>query len=585
VAVSWAGPEYFPAVGGSGKQTVAIRLIGLGTKETVCRAKLGFRNLADETVGETREVELRIGQAERHALPLSTLGITDNDRAEIRAVIELEAPLSVCWPAVEVSGPYGVSGYLSGTALRMKRPADAKVSPFLDAGEGQAVRVVVYRVSGEEAPPCELKAGFRMLGGTSEGEEQIWTLAHGEGISMDYSPAGQERVLIDLRPVKEGAGRGCIASAQLFERKTGATLKVVPIALPQTPEGLLLPAPPDTPEEPQPEEPPTAARPVGQIVEIQSPFGLPPLRIPDDNPPTAETIALGRKLFYDTILSLDGTIACASCHDPAAGFSDPRRLSLGVNGAEGERNSMSVLNAAFSPEVFWEGRSLGLEAQARMPVTGGKEFAHSLEGVERRLNSDPSYTRLFEEAWGPGPITYDMAAKSLATFQRTLLSGNSPVDRFLFGGDRNALNEPAQRALGGFQAICSQCHMMESTRWATFGNERFFNTGVAAVGYNSLIDQGRWKVTGQEFDRGAFRPPSLRNIELTAPYMHDGSSPTIADVALFYSAGGRDNAWLSPILRSIGPAPPGVTPDFEGIASFVRALTGEMPENAGPPEQ
>jgi cytochrome c peroxidase len=465
----------------------------------------------------------------------------------------------------------------------MKRPDDAKTSPFLDAGVEETVRVILYRVDREKAPSCSVKAGFRRLDGSRHSDEHVWTLAPGEARSIDYAPSTQERVLIDLRPVEEGSAVGCLASAQVFNRRTAATFKIVPIALPRSPGLLDLPPGPDAPEESHPEEAQSSSRPIGRVVEIRSPLGLPPLPIPENNPPTAETIALGRRLFYDTVLSADGTIACASCHDPAAGFSDPRPLSVGVNGAVVERNSMSILNAAFSPEVFWEGRSSGLEAQARMPVTGAQEFAHSLEGVERRLRWDSNYVRWFEDAWGAGPITYDMIAKSIATFERTLLSGNSPVDRYLFAGDRNALSAPALRAFAGFQAICSQCHLIEVPgKSATFGNEKYFNTGVAAVGFETLKDQGRWKVTAHEPDRGAFRPPSLRNMELTAPYMHDGSLGSPAAVAIFYGGGGRWNAWLSPTTPP--PAPPGVTPDFEGIEAFVRALTGDLPENAGPPD-
>src|SRR5262249_47458728 len=152
--------------------------------------------------------------------------------------------------------------------------------------------------------------------------------------------------------------------------------------------------PPKT--DPPPLPPVGGPIPIGQPVTITAPLGLPPLAFPPDNPLTAETIALGRRLFYDKILSLDGTVACASCHDPAAAFSDRRRLSLGVNGSDGERHSMSVVNAALSPEVFWEGRANGLEAQAREPVRGAAEFAHSLSGAEERLQADASYVKQFE---------------------------------------------------------------------------------------------------------------------------------------------------------------------------------------------
>jgi cytochrome c peroxidase len=247
-----------------------------------------------------------------------------------------------------------------------------------------------------------------------------------------------------------------------------------------------------------------------------------------------------------------------------------------------------VLNAAFSPEVFWEGRSKGLEAQATMPVISAREFAFSLEGVEQRLQRDDSYVRLFEEAWGSGPITYEMVAKSIATFQRTLLSGNSPLDRYLFGRDPNAMNASALRGLSLFQGIagCSACHLTGPGPSATFGNEGFFNTGVAALTFDTLKDQGRWKVTHREEDRGAFRPPSLRNIELTSPYMHDGSFTVLEGIVSFYAGGGLDNRWLSPIFRGLSRPPGGIPPaqDVQDLASLFGALTGDMPQNAGPPD-
>jgi cytochrome c peroxidase len=582
-----AATEYFPVIGGSAQQTLTIRVIALGTRDTFCTAAVGFRTLSGEPAAEMKVMSLRIGQSQHYSFKLSNLGLADGERAEIRPVVELGSSLSVCWPAVEVGQNGVTTGYLSGTTLRMRRPTDAKVSPFIDVNAGEAVRVVVYRIDGESAPTCQFLAGFRGKDGERISPEETWTLNPAEARQIEYAPQVRQRVLLNLRPVAEDQAAGCVAAAQIYDRRTGSTLKVVPIALPRASELPAVP-PPDPEEDTQPVELPSAVRPAGQVVQIRSPLGLSPLAIPEDNPATHETIALGRRLFYDTILSADGTIACASCHDPAAGFSDPRRLSLGVNGLEGERHSMSVLNAAFSPEVFWEGRSKGLEAQATMPVLAFKEFAHSLEGVERRLQDNSIYRRLFEEAWGSGPITYEMVAKSIATFQRTLLSGNSPVDRYLFGGDRGAIDQSAIRGLSLFQGVagCSQCHSVASGRSATFGNDKFFNTGVAAIDFSTLKDQGRWKVTSHEEDRGAFRPPSLRNVESTAPYMHNGSLTTLDSISFFYAGGGRNNLWLSSLFRSLPRPPGGIIPGQEvvDLSNLLRALTGEMPENAGPPD-
>ena len=328
--------------------------------------------------------------------------------------------------------------------------------------------------------------------------------------------------------------------------------------------------------------PVTPSIPIGAPIPLPTSLGLPPLQVPEDNPLTAETVALGRRLFYDSALSRDQTESCASCHDPAAGFRDRRRVSQGVNGLDGDRQSMTVLNAAFAPEVFWDGRAKGLEEQARGPVENSLEFAFSHRGVELRLASDLSYVQQFAQAFGPGPITYEKVAKGIAAFQRTALSGNSPFDQFQFGNNRNALNASAQRGLDLFDGIggCTQCHKMERA-YATFSDERFHNTGVAAISFDVLSDQGRWKVTGVESDRGAFRPPTLRNVELFPHLMHNGKMNSLSEVIDHYGHRGTPNRWLSPLLLDLGPAPPQVRQD---VIAFLTSLSGEMPQNIGPPE-
>ena len=176
-----------------------------------------------------------------------------------------------------------------------------------------------------------------------------------------------------------------------------------------------------------------------------------------------------------------------------------------------------------------------------------------------------------------------MAAKAIATFERTLLSGNSPFDRYFFKGDRNAISVSAQRGFELFRggAGCTNCHLLEGS-YATFGNSKFFNTGVAATSFTTLEDQGRWKVTQNEADRGAFRPPSLRNVALRAPYMHNGSLKSLYEVVRFYADGGRANRWLSP--QMLPPVPQNIDQQITDIVEFLYSLTGEIPENAGPPE-
>jgi len=193
------------------------------------------------------------------------------------------------------------------------------------------------------------------------------------------------------------------------------------------------------------------AVPIGIPVKIKAPLGLPPVPIPPDNPPTAEMIALGRRLYYDPTLSADNTIACASCHDPAFGFTDGKQFSEGVNRKKGGRNAPTVLNAAYYTSQFWDGRAPTLEKQAEGPVQNPVEMAHTLEGVERKLTADPSYRSAFEKAFGTGPITYEKVEKAVASFERTVITGNSPFDRYLYGGDKTALSASARRGLEVFR--------------------------------------------------------------------------------------------------------------------------------------
>ena len=334
------------------------------------------------------------------------------------------------------------------------------------------------------------------------------------------------------------------------------------------------------------------ALPVGKPIKIATPLGLPPVPIPADNPPTAETVALGRKLFFDKILSRDNTVACASCHDPKNGMADPNRVSKGINNLEGNRNAPTVLNAAYNPSQFWDGRAGTLEAQTEGVVNNPIEFAHSLVGVERKLMASPAYVKSFEQAWGRGPITYEMAAKSIASYERTLVSGNSAFDRYYYGGDKKALSESAVRGLKFYlnpslkAANCVSCHRIDEAH-STFGEERFHNTGVAFdPKTKAILDMGRWTITKDPTMVGAFRTVTLRNIALTAPYMHDGSMKTLEEVIDFYFDGGRPNQYISHDMPVSGlpEIPKGQQPQAKkDLVEFLKALTGEMPPGMSPP--
>jgi len=333
--------------------------------------------------------------------------------------------------------------------------------------------------------------------------------------------------------------------------------------------------------------------PIGKPIDIKAPLGLPPVPIPTDNPPTEETVALGRLLFFDKILSKDRTLSCSSCHDPETALTDSRQFSQGVNDGKGTRNAMTILNAAYNSTQFWDGRALSLEDQTRGPVPNNVEFAHSLIGVERRLAANPKYVKLFAQAFGPGRITYDMVAKSIASYERTLLSGNSPFDKYMYGNDKSAMTPAAIRGLELFKMItldspnCVSCHRIEPG-YATLIETRFHNTGVAwDVVTQNYKDPGRESVTQAPKDRGAFKVVTLRNIAQTAPYMHDGSLKTLEEVVDFYFKGGRPNPLVSGVMPH--PGIHEIAHDKQArakadLVEFLKALTGDIPPQAKAPK-
>jgi cytochrome c peroxidase len=324
------------------------------------------------------------------------------------------------------------------------------------------------------------------------------------------------------------------------------------------------------------------ATPVGTALMIKAPLGLPPVPIPADNPPTDETIKLGRRLYYDKILSVDNTVSCATCHHPDYGFSDGKPVSEGVQKKTGTRNSPTVFNSAYFAVQFWDGRAPSLEKQAEGPVQNPVEMAHTLAGVEKKLMADPSYRDQFAKAFGPGPITYDMVEKAIASFERTVVSGNAPFDRWKFGGDEKAVSNSVKRGFIVFtspqKGNCAACHLVDKDH-ALFTDNRFHNIGVG-VENGQPTDLGRYAVTKNDADRGAFKTPSLRNIALTAPYMHDGNLKTLKDVIDYYIGGANSNPQLDKNIRVL---------DFltgqerADLLAFLESLTGEMPENVAPP--
>jgi len=329
------------------------------------------------------------------------------------------------------------------------------------------------------------------------------------------------------------------------------------------------------------------AKPVGTPIQITAPLGLPLVPIPVDNAPTAETVALGRRLYYDTALSVDNTVSCASCHDPKTGFSDGEQFSDGVRKQKGNRNSSTVFNTAYYATQFWDGRAPSLEKQAEGPVANPVEMGNTLEGVERKLNANPSYRAEFKKAFGADVITYEMVEKSIASFERTVVSGNSPFDRYMYGDDKKALSGSAQRGLEVFRnpkkGNCAVCHTI-GEKYALFTDNNFHNLGVGVkLGMNGeaeLTDLGRFKVTNVEADKGTFKTPSLRNIALTAPFMHDGSFKNMKEVIDFYIGGGNSNPYRD---KEIHPLDFLSGQERADLQEFLISLTGEIPPNVGPP--
>jgi len=328
---------------------------------------------------------------------------------------------------------------------------------------------------------------------------------------------------------------------------------------------------------------PSTIMPIGKTVQIKTPLGLPPVPIPPDNPPTEETISLGRRLYYDPQLSLDGTISCASCHAPQFSFSDKRPFSVGVGGKQGTRHSPSVINSAYFSLQFWDGRASCLEEQAKGPIANPVEMAHTLEGVVQRLQSDAKYPDLFKKAWGTDQISIDLVVKSIASFERTVIAGDSPFDRFYYGHDSKAMPLAAQSGMKIFisakKGNCAVCHTIGKD-YSLFTDNQFHNLGIGADTRGNLNDVGRFSVTKNDADMGAFKTPSLRNLAGRGPYMHDGTFPTVKDALAHYIGGGNWNAHLDKEIHSLDVL---TFDERDDLLQFLDSLNGKLPDNIGPP--
>ena len=256
-----------------------------------------------------------------------------------------------------------------------------------------------------------------------------------------------------------------------------------------------------------------------------------PMLEASDNPLTVEGVTLGRKLFYEKLLSDDGTMSCSTCHVQANGFSDPRQFSIGTNGAVGSRNAMAVINLGWQTRFFWDGRRPSLEGQAHDPVANPIEMRNTWPVVVSRLQNEPAYVDLFDKAFGTTAIDSMLVVKAIAQFERTLISFGSRYDRYQYEGDTNALNAEEKHGMALFlrDAHCLDCH---SPELMSDGSLR--NNGLDDA---TPIDLGLGGLTGFSYDVGKFKVPTLRNIAASAPYMHDSRFATLEEVLNFYATG------------------------------------------------
>jgi cytochrome c peroxidase len=297
--------------------------------------------------------------------------------------------------------------------------------------------------------------------------------------------------------------------------------------------------------------------------------------IPEDNPMSDDKIALGKLLYFDKRISKDGTFSCATCHNPFHGFTDPARTSAGVTRQFGTRNSPTVINRLFSADQFWDGRAKDLEAQARGPITNPIEMAmgSDTEAVDR-IRAVKGYGPLFKKVFGDEQVDIDRIVKAIAAYERTVVSGDSPYDRYQ-AGEKDALSAEAVRGMALFngKANCVRCHA-----GFNFTDENYNDLGVGMD--KAKPDLGRYDVTKKDEDRGKFKTPTLRNVTETAPYMHDGSEATLAQVIDLYDRGGVANPNLSKEMKPLGLSPQ----EKRDLIAFLASLTGEV-RNATPPTE
>lgn len=298
--------------------------------------------------------------------------------------------------------------------------------------------------------------------------------------------------------------------------------------------------------------------------DLHLPKGFPKPSIPSDNYPTDDRVEFGRRLFLDPILSRDSTIACVSCHKLNLSFTDGLQVSKGIEGRSGIRNAPTLLNVAYLPKTLWDGGVPNLEQQILAPIENPVEMDFNLPDIVTRLNQIEEYKQLSLKAYGQLPSIYSVT-RAIACFERTLYTGVSKYDRYVYYDETNALNESEKRGMEIFnneKGECFHCH-----GGYNFTDHSFQNNGL----YEHYEDSGRARITLKDSDVGLFKVPSLRNVGKTAPYMHDGSLATLEDVIEHYNSGGKYHRNKSSILYQMHLT----AQEKADLVAFLKALSDE----------
>lgn len=294
------------------------------------------------------------------------------------------------------------------------------------------------------------------------------------------------------------------------------------------------------------------------------PTWFPEMEIPAENQLTQARIDLGRKLFFDVRLSRDASISCGSCHQPSRAFTEDRPIAVGVEGRLGIRNTTTLANIGYTDVMFMDGGVITLELQAQSPIFTHEEFDFTIAEFLQRIDGDSEYERLFREAYDREPDAFGIS-RGLAAFERTIISGRSRFDRYEYQNDADALSESEKRGRDLFfsnDVGCVQCHTPP-----LFTNYEFENIGL----YESYEDTGRARITLQQEDVGKFKVPTLRNVTITAPYMHNGSMETLQEVVEHFNLGGVGHPNQSELVKPLGLT----EQEKADLVAFMESLTDE----------